>query len=149
MKIRIEQTDRHEEEIVIKCGADIDAELISRAVEEALQKKEVLPLKLGRMECFVPVAELLFIETQGDRVAAHTADAMYGAAFTLRELESVLPRRFAKAGKSCIVNTARVASVKRNLTGPSEIEFENTYKTTYVSRKYYKSFIDIIKETRL
>ena len=149
MKIRVEQSENPSEEIIIRCGSNADAELIRRAVADSLQKKEVLPLRLGRAECFVPVSDILFFETQGDRVAAHTADSMYGAAFTLRELETVLPACFVKAGKSCIVNTAAVTSVERNLTGPSEISFEYTYKKAYVSRKYYKEFVQKSRETRL
>lgn len=148
MKIRIERSEENKDEIVVFCGANADAERIKKALEEALTRKDVLPLKLGRTECFVPVQDILFFETQDDRVTAHTATSMYTSTLTLRELETVLPGNFAKAGKSCIVNAYCVSAVSRNLTGPSEIEFEHTYKTAYVSRKYYKSLIETIKETR-
>ena len=148
MKIRIERSEENKDEIVVICGANVDTKRIERALEDALRRKDVIPLKLGRTECFVPVQDILFFETQDDRVTAHTATSMYTSSLTLRELDEVLPGNFAKAGKSCIVNASCVSAVSRNLTGPSEIEFEHTYKTAYVSRKYYKSLIEIIKETR-
>lgn len=149
MKIRIEQSEDPKDEIVITCGAGVDAERIKRAVADALNGGGAIPLRLGRTECFVPLRDLLFFETQGDGTAAHTADNMYNTALRLCEIELMLPRTFVKASRSCIVNTARISSVERNLTGPSEIEFSGTRKKTYVSRKYYKSLIEIIKETRL
>ncbi len=148
MKIRIEQSELPQEEIIIKCGSGVDAQAICRAVEEALSQKDVLPLRLGGTECFVPARDILFFETSGDRTAAHTADAMYNTPKKLCELELMLPRTFVRVSKSCIVNSAHVNSVDRSFTGPSEVSFRGTRKKAYASRLYCKSLIDILKETR-
>lgn len=148
MKIRIERSELPQNEIVIKCGSDADAGAILKAVEEALAHSAALPLKLGGTDCFVKTGDILFFETSGDRTAAHTPDAMYNTPKKLYELEGTLPRTFVRVSKSCIVNSARVDSVDRSFTGPSEIGFRGTHKKAYASRKYCKSLIDILKETR-
>ncbi|MBO4861191.1 MAG: LytTR family transcriptional regulator DNA-binding domain-containing protein [Clostridia bacterium] len=148
MKIRIERSELPQNEIVIKCGPDADAGAILKAVEEALAHSAALPLKLGGIDCFVKPCDILFFETSGDRTVAHTASAMYNTSRKLYELEEMLPRTFVRVSRSCIVNSAHVDSVDRSFTGPSRIGFRSTYKKAYASRKYCKSLMDILKETR-
>ena len=105
-------------------------------------------LHLEDEEFFVPYGETLFFETDGARTAAHTAKAMYYTELRLCELADILPYSFIRVSKSCIVNSAAVSSITRNVTGSSEVRFRGG-KKTYVSRKFYKDLIERIRETRL
>lgn len=150
MKLRIEVTDDGSREVVIRCPA-IDDEVvrIQNAVIAAGGASEELVLNLGDAECFVPVGSILFFETEGERVAAHTATAMYSTDKKLYSLERTLPHTFLRVSKSCILNSAAVCSIAKQLTGAGEVQFYGSNKKAYVSRMYYPALKNLIYETRL
>ena len=94
-------------------------------------------------EYFLPVSEILFFETDGGIIRAHTANDEFEAKYKLYELEDKLPFYFLRISKSTILNTHKVYSITKNLAGASKVEFQGTYKTVYCSRNYYKA----LKET--
>lgn len=150
MKVRIEISDDAEEEVVIRARSlTNEVRRISDAVSAAAGTEATISLTDGESEYFVPVASLLFFETEGGRTAAHTADKMYYTTLKLYELETILPRTFARVSKSCVVNTAAISSIKRNPVGASETFFADSYKKVYISRSYYKAVREIIEETRI
>ena len=150
MKVRIEISDDGEEEVVIRARSLSDeVRRISEAAEKIAGGEAQLSLTDGKREYFVPLSELLFFETEGGHLTAHTADRMFYTSLKLYELESVLPRTFVRASKSCVVNTARISSISRNPMGASETCFTGSYKKVYISRSYYKSVRQVIEETRL
>jgi len=139
VKLRIELTDGSaEDEVVIRCNR----------VDDNVQKLQEFILNLsaprmtfykGSQEYYLPLEDILFFETEGEQVFAHTATDAYKVKHRLYELEEMLPRIFIRAAKGTIVNTKQVYAINRNLTSSSRISFPNTHKHIYVSRHYYKS----------
>jgi len=139
VKLRIELTDGSgEDEVVIRCGR----------VDGNVQKLQEFILSMtspqmtfykGSQEYFLPLEEILFFETEGEQVFAHTAGEAYKVKYRLYELEEMLPRIFTRAAKGTIVNTKHIYAIARNLTSSSKISFSGTHKHIYVSRYYYKS----------
>lgn len=150
MKLRVEIAECDDVEITIRCSGITDE---VRRLEEALRNSSgpgtSLALSLGKEEHFVPCEEILFFESDSGRTAAHTADKMYHTQYKLSELERLLPRTFARASKSCVINTSCVSSISHNPMSSSEASFTGTYKKIYISRMYYKAVRDIIEETRI
>ena len=147
MKLRIEIMDEKElsegteEELVLRCRFP-DERIMQ------LQRSLAAMIGAGGEICLHLEDEDLFFETDGARTAAHTAKAMYYTELRLCELADILPYSFIRVSKSCIVNSAAVSSITRNVTGSSEVRFRGG-KKTYVSRKFYKDLIERIRETRL
>jgi len=139
VKLRIELTDGStEDEIVIRCGR----------VDDNVQKIQEFILSLsaprmtfykGSQEYYLPLEEILFFETEGEQVFAHTPGDAFKVKHRLYELEEILPRPFIRAAKGTIVNTKQIYAINRNLTSASRISFPDTHKHIYVSRHYYKS----------
>ena len=144
MKLRIELTDgSDEDEVIIRCSR----------VNENVQKLQEFVLSLasprmtfykGTQEYYLPLEEILFFETEGEQVFAHTAGDAFKVKHRLYELEEILPRQFVRAAKGTIVNTKKIYAINRNLTSSSQISFFNTHKHIYVSRHYYRTFRDIL-----
>jgi DNA-binding LytR/AlgR family response regulator len=47
------------------------------------------------------------------------------------------------------MNTGMIRSVRKNITGASEVEFTDSVKKAYVSRSYFKVLTDKLEEKRL
>jgi len=107
-----------------------------------------LILTKGDTEFFIPREQILFFETEGKNVTAHTADKMYETQYRLYELEEMLPGHFMRISKSTIVNLNQIYSISRNLTASSMVEFSDSIKKVYVSRNYYKALIERMGEKR-
>ncbi len=148
MKLRVELTDG-DEEVVIRCHRENEnVRRMQNVLSALIGEEQSLPLAAGGTEHFVPVADILFFETSDNTVMAHTCEKHYQSTYKLYELEALLPSRFMRVSKSCILDTSRVASIHRSLTGNAEVGFYGTDKTTYVSRMYYQKLHDHIYETR-
>ena len=149
MKIRIETDTDIEEEIVIKCR-QLTPEIIrlQQMLTEAAGSSRQLVLFRGDTEYYIETADILFFETEGTSVMAHTAADVYETRFRLYELEELLPASFMRISKSSIVNTDRIYSINRNLTASSAVEFQGTHKQVYVSRGYYKALKEKLEEMR-
>lgn len=93
--------------------------------------------------------DILFFETDGGMIYAHTVDDVFQTKYKLYELEELLPRTFLRISKSAIVNTDKIYSIHRNLTASSLIAFQHTHKEIYVSRSYYKLLKSKLEEKRL
>lgn len=149
VKIRIETDADIEEEIVIKCR-QLTPEIIGlqRALSEAVSCSRQLALFRGDTEYYIETKDILFFETEGTAVMAHTAADIYETRLRLYELEELLPASFMRISKSSIVNTDRIYSINRNLTASSAVEFQGTHKQVYVSRGYYKALKEKLEEKR-
>jgi len=138
VKLRIEITDgSSEDEVVVRCGR----------VDENVQKLQefILNLSAPRMtfykdsqEYYLPLEEILFFETDGEQVFAHTKGDAFKVKHRLYELEEILPRQFSRAAKGTIVNIKQIYAIDRNITSSSKVSFPGTHKHIYVSRHYYK-----------
>lgn len=148
----------------IRCEIDPDAdfEVIIRAPEltEEVAKLQTLISKSsassldvavirGDAEVFFPVTKLLYFEAFDGKVYAHTEKDCFICQKKLYELEEILPMTYARASKACIVNTAKIMSIMRGLSGVAEVTFKASEKRISLSRKYYHAVRDLIEETRL
>lgn len=150
MKVKIEVVERlEEEEVIIRCSRLSD-EVVSlqKYIAKQGNAKRCLSLSDGDTEYFVPMEELLFFETEGREVRAHTADRIFTCCHKLYELEEMLPGTFMRISKSAIANLDFVYSVTRNLTASSIIEFTGSKKKAMVSRGYYKLLMERLREKK-
>lgn len=139
MKIHIEVDDDLEEnEVLIRCRrVDESVRRIHQFVLEQSKASPKITFYKQNQEYYFPLREVLFFETEGEHVYAHTADDSYLIKYRLYELEEMLPRNFVRAAKSTIVNAGQIYSVRRNLTSSSLVQFANSHKQVYASRYYY------------
>lgn len=146
MKIRIETSKNLKEtEVVIRCG-ELNGEVMK--IQQALSNINDSKLALMRddKEYFLPVDTMLFFETVDGKTYAHSQEYIFTSKLKLYELENLLPSHFTRISKSAIINTKRILSITRNLTGPSLIRFSKSYKQISVSRSYYKDLRNKLTE---
>ena len=151
MKIKIEIDDGlAEEEIVIRCRAlNEDVISIQKRIMDAVNSRMQLQVTRGEKEYFITIDEILFFETDSNGVIVHTANQIYETKYRLYELEDLLPGNFIRVSKSTILNSDRVRSIHKNITGASEVEFSGTIKKVFVSRNYLKLLLEKLEEKRL
>ena len=139
MRVRIEIIkDLPEDEVIIRCArVDDTVQKLNSLIADELAAGAAITFYKDNQEFFFPLNNVLFFETEGERIFAHTAGDAYRIKFRLRELETLLPRSFMRAAKGAIVNLAQIHSIARNLTASSLIKFKNSHKQVYVSRHYY------------
>lgn len=148
LKVRIEIDEQlTEDEVLIRCGRVDDAvRKIHQFVLEQSKSGPKLTFYKQNQEYYFPLDDVLFFETTGERVFAHTADDAYLIKYRLYELERMLPRSFVRAAKSAIVNVRRIYSVSKNLTSSSLIQFAGSHKQVYASRFYYRELRQRLQE---
>jgi len=146
VKLRIEITDGSaEDEVIIRCGrVDGTVQKIQEFIISMSAPK--LTFYKGSQEYYLPLEEVLFFETEGEMIFAHTQNEAFRVKRRLYELEEMLPRTFVRAAKGTIVNTKRIYAISRSLTSSSQITFIGTHKHIYVSRYYYKALKDKMDE---
>ncbi|MCM1025492.1 MAG: LytTR family transcriptional regulator [Roseburia sp.] len=151
MKVKIEiEEGLAEEEVVIRCGKLNDAVVsLQNYILKQQNGRSYLTLTRGETVFFVPLAEILFFDTEGRELRAHTADKIFLCGYKLYELEELLPGNFMRISKSTIVNLDHIYSITRNLTASSLIEFAGSGKKTAVSRNYYKLLLERLNARRL
>lgn len=150
MKIRIEiASTLPEEEIIIHCR-QVDARI--QRIEKYLQQESALPPALTFYkqdeEYYFPLDDVLFFETEGDHVFAHTAKDAYQIRYRLYELEGILPRQFTRAAKGTILNVRHIYSIQKNIASSSLVQFANSFKQVYISRLYYKQCKQRLEDER-
>lgn len=149
MKLRIEITDElSQPEVVVRCARVDDK--ISKLQEFILNMSiPQLTFYKGTHEYYLPLESILFFETEGEQIYAHTTNDSYRVKRRLYELEEILPRSFVRAAKGTIVNTTRIHAINRSLTGASQVGFAGTHKQIYVSRHYFNSLKEKMDERRI
>ena len=138
-----------QEEVVIRCR-EITPEIIrlQQLLSGDSDRSNQFLLYKGDTEYYLNVNDIIFFETDGNAVMAHTKNDMYETRRKLYELEELSGGRFQRISKSAIVNVDKVYSIKRNVTSSSAIEFQGTHKQIYVSRAYYKVLREKLEEKR-
>ena len=150
MKLKLEMVPEMEEtEVIIKC-ANIDSDILrlQQVIDEFMHGKNSFVFFKEDTEFYFSVEEVLFFETEGNKVNAHTADDVYTVKYKLFELEELLPGHFVRISKSGIVNANKIYSIQRNITSSSAIEFQGSHKQVFVSRSYYKILKNKLEEKR-
>lgn len=150
MKIKVEIDENYiEDEVIIKC-AKITPEVMR--IQEFLASRNsqnfVIELFKENVEYYEDVKNIIFFETDGDTVRAHTREDIFTIKKRLYELEDILPYYFCRISKSSILNAKEIYSITKNITASSKIEFKDTHKHVYVSRGYFKPLKNKIEEIR-
>lgn len=150
MKLRIEiDPSLDDSEIIVRTKKrDKRITELENILEQLISLDTEMILTLADTEYYVAKNEILFFETVDNKVSAHTANRMYYTHHKLYELENILPSTFLRISKSCIINTAQINSIAKNLTGASRVTFTNCDKAVYVSRSYYKLLKEKIHNIR-
>lgn len=150
MKIRIEvDPDLAEDEVLIRCKSiSDDVAAMQQAITDISSSGQRFQFYNGEKEFYFSLDEILFFETDGSKVNAHTAQQVYQVKYRLYELEELLPSCFVRVAKSTILNVRHVHAITKNLTGASEVEFQGTHKHIYVSRGYYKVLKEKLESRR-
>ena len=164
MRVRIEEIPENEsDEIIVRCRKDTpeirsicsDIEsLIRRAPSEPdrnaspnrpsqriggpLNAIPTPEFYKGEEQYYLSFSEILFFETEGEKVIAHTATDSYETKQRLYELASMLPGSFVRISRSSIANVAHIFSIQKGLTRVGLVTFRGSYKEVYVSRKYVR-----------
>ena len=148
MKLRIEVTDgSSEDEIIIRCGRVDDTVQKLQSYIQSISAPKLTFYK-GTQEYYLPLEEILFFETEGEHIYAHTKNDAFRVKYRLYELEGILPNHFTRAAKGTIVNISHIYAISRNLTSSSQVKFAGTHKQIYVSRHYYSTLKDKINDRR-
>lgn len=150
MKIRIEIADNlKEEEIIIRSsGLTAKVQKIQKAITDVIAMEQKLSFYKGDTSYYLSLEEILFFETEGNEIQAHTKTDIYCTKYRLYELEEMLPGFFMRVSKSTILNAKQVYAMTKSLTGTCIVEFQGTHKQTYVSRHYYKPLKNRLEEKR-
>jgi len=127
MKIRIEVDNKiSENEVIIRCSElNEDIKNIQIMFHDMISCKKCITFYRGDTEYYLSLEEILFFETEGNRVCAHTIDNIYTVKYKLYELEEFLPGYFMRVSKSIILNTNHIYSITRSLSSSSKVELQN------------------------
>mgnify|MGYP000951967774 CR=1 FL=1 len=148
MKVHIELVNGlAEDEALIRCGrVDENIRRIAQFIREQDAANSRIAFYKDNEAFYFPLETVLFFETDGDDIFAHTDTDAFRIKYRLYELENLLPRCFIRASKSAILNTRQVYSIAVNLTASSLVKFRNSHKQVYVSRRYYQALRQRLNE---
>ncbi|WP_225046533.1 LytTR family DNA-binding domain-containing protein [Lacticaseibacillus kribbianus] len=99
------------------------------------------------VEFYLPLTEVLFIETEARQLQVHTATEIYTSKRTLHETLADLPHNFLQIAKSTVVNLDQIAAVNRSLSN-CEVAFHRSHKQVFASRRNYKQLLERLDEMR-
>lgn len=149
MKVRVEiDGDLKNKEIVIKAPRyDAETESLYQSIQNLYGQIKPLVFLKGTSEYYLDVNDILFFETDGRQVHAHTRDDEYVIRYRLYELEDLLTGQFVRISKSAIINSNQVYALTRSVSS-IVVRFQNSSKQVYVSRRYYKALKDKLERRR-
>ncbi len=138
-----------EAEVIVRSPEMTDeVSAVAAAISDAVASANEVIFYQKEKEFYFTVNKILFFETEGNNIFAHTGLESYEVHHKLYELEELLPTYFMRVSKSAIVNTRQIYSITRNITASSLVEFRDTHKKVYVSRNYYKQLHERMNENR-
>lgn len=147
IKIEIDNTIG-EDEILIRCKELNDNIKKIHKIAQNISKQNNLRFYKNNVEYYLSPESVLFFETSGNIINAHTQSDLYQVKNRLYELEEILPHSFIRVSKSTILNVSHIYSLEKNITSSSIVRFNGSHKQVYVSRNYYKVLKQRIDETR-
>ncbi|WP_338232287.1 LytTR family DNA-binding domain-containing protein [Companilactobacillus muriivasis] len=149
MKIRLDiSPDYQEKEVVIKAAQkDDEVQQIMDSIKDVAEKFNHLNGYIGETVYSLALKDVLFFETNDRNVYAHTTNNAFLIHYRLYELEENLPDNFLRISKSSILNVDEILSLSRSVTG-NLVEFKNTYKQVYVSRRFLHELKDKLKQRK-
>lgn len=150
MRFRIEYVSEDaDEEIVLRCRSfDENVKRQCEAIEALIEDKPAIVYYRDDQEYYLPSREVLFFETDGETVYAHTSKDMFKVNHRLYQLEEMLPSEFIRISKSAVANTGRILSLNRTLPSTAAIRFFNSNKQVYASKFYLKDLKEKLSHKR-
>jgi DNA-binding LytR/AlgR family response regulator len=151
MRVRIERIgDDRPEEVVIFCRETTpEIEALARTIKQGQDAGRAPSFFKGDSEVFLSLKEVLFFETDSDRVFAHTRTDSFEIHQRLYELEAALPGYFVRVSRSALVSILHVYAIQKGLTGVSRIAFRDTHKEVFGSRMFGSELFRKMKERYL
>jgi len=139
VKIKLDISPQYsEKEIIIRAAKnDREVQAILSGIKDIKSNFDQLNGYIGGTVYSLELKNILFFETNERNVYAHTADNTFLIHYRLYELEENLPKNFIRVSKSSILNVDEILSLSRSVTG-NLVQFKNTYKKIYVSRRFLK-----------
>jgi DNA-binding LytR/AlgR family response regulator len=122
----------------------VEPERLARVIERLSQVRrrrapaveKIAVVSAGGSKTLLDYDAVQWIEADGDYSRVHTYDRSYLSTSSLRELEEVLPTRFARIHRSHLVNLAKVAAVRRASPDRLRLALDDERKTELdVSRR--------------
>ncbi|KRN93113.1 LytTR family DNA-binding domain-containing protein [Pediococcus stilesii] len=149
MKVRVEINQEFKDgEVIIRAPEyTSDIQEIKNLIERQNATQKVMAFYQDSTEFYLEVGDILFFETEDRQVLSHTGSDMYTTHSRLYELEEQLPVQFVRISKSCIVNVTKILALTKSLSN-CLIQFQNTHKQVYASRRYYKPLQEKLKKLR-
>lgn len=150
MKIKIDISPTYsEKELVIRTNKkDEEVQAIIDGIKDIEEKFNHLNGYIGETVYALELKDILFFETNDRNVYAHTVNNTFQIHYRLYELEENLPDNFLRVSKSAILNVDEISSLSRSVTG-NLIQFKDTYKQLYVSRRFLKELKTKLAQRRL
>ena len=150
MKFRIEFIpEEAAEEIVLYCHSlDENTKKQSEAIEAMLEDRPAIIYYKQEQEFYLPSKDVLFFETDGETVHAHTREDVFKVNYRLYQLEDILPSDFLRISKSTVCNTGQVLSLSKTLGASVLVQFFGTKKQVYASKLYAKSLKETLSKRR-
>lgn len=138
MDVRLEIIDeRQPESAVIRCHSlTPEIEAIANLIRQQDVSRQPLVFYKGDEHYYLSLREILFFETDDDRVYAHSDSDAFEVKARLYELESALPGYFVRVSRSAIASILHIYSIQKGLTGVSLVAFRKSHKEIYCSRMY-------------
>ena len=136
MKVKLElDPDQQETEITIHAKSlTPEVERIYHQLQTDSEHPDQIEGMMDNTSYYLSINNILFFETDAKQVMAHTTRNAYFVKYKLYELENLLSGQFMRVSKSTILNC--------------QIKFHDSYKTVYVSRRYYRDLNERLKERR-
>lgn len=149
MKVRVEVDETlTDPEVVLRVpSATAATPTLMNALATAGQAPATLRVMAGETAYWLPLGEILFIETADRHLQVHTKDAIFTRQARLYEVLATLPGSFMQVAKSAVVNLGTINALTRSLSS-TRIEFAGSYKQLYASRRYAKALETRLKEMR-
>lgn len=149
LKVRVEKdASLTEPELIIRTPTETPMiEQLKTTLEKQLQHQQTITVWLKESQVYVPVDDILFLESADRHIIAHTIDDMYTTHDHLYELEQSLPKQFIRISKSAIVNVYQIRSITRSIS-TYLVTFQKTNKQVYASRRYYKTLKTHLEKMR-
>ena len=149
MKVKLElDPDQKETEITIHAGQlTPEIERIYQQLQMDSDHPDQIEGMMDNTSYYLSINDILFFETDAKQVILHTQDKAYLVKHKLYELENILGAGFMRISKSTIINLDQIYGLTRSISD-CKIQFHDTYKTVYASRRYYKELRTRLDERR-
>ena len=133
MKVKLElDPDQQETEITIHAKSlTPEVERIYHQLQTDSEHPDQIEGMMDNTSYYLSINNILFFETDAKQVMAHTTRNAYFVKYKLYELENLLSGQFMRVSIS-----------------NCQIKFHDSYKTVYVSRRYYRDLNERLKERR-